>query len=205
MKPGFAILLLIGLSACVFISKQQAIDLDVNHWDHYAISEDTATVTFKIPPGFRTFKTSLPEPYNGGRHRLILEAQYDYGAKGSYDLAEFMIQASFIRLDQPIDAQVLDANGLDGALRSVFTGPVNGVHSPPPTMERVGGRKWLYYDNLADVTFGSTHEIYCTLINPETVLFLSGWYGVKIKKDANWLDGRREILRDVRNNTTVTQ
>jgi hypothetical protein len=203
MPQRFAILLTLSLSACVFLSKQQSIDLDVNHWDHYAISERTATVTVKIPPGFRTFKTSLPEPYNGRRHRLILEAQYDYGAKGSYDLAEFMIQANFIHLDHPIDAQSLDADSLDGALRSVFANPVNGAHSPPPTLEQVGGRKWLYYDNLADVTFGATHEIYCTLVDPQTVLFLSGWYVDKIRKDAKWLDSRRQILKDVRDHTSI--
>jgi hypothetical protein len=65
VKQRFAILLIIGLSACVFLSKQQSIDLDVNHGDHYANSERTSTVEFKIPLGFRTFKTSLPEPYNG--------------------------------------------------------------------------------------------------------------------------------------------
>lgn len=41
MPQRFAILLTIGLSACIFLSKQQSIDLDVNHWDHYAISERT--------------------------------------------------------------------------------------------------------------------------------------------------------------------
>ena len=203
MPQRFAILLTLSLSACVFLSKQQSIDLDVNHWDRYAITEGTATVTFKIPPGYRTFKTSLPEPYNGSHERLILEAQYDYGAKGSYDLAEFMIQANFIHLDRPLDAQALDVNGLDGALRSVFTKPVNGVHSPAPTLEQVGARKWLYYDNLADVTFGATHEIYCTLVDPQTVLFLSGWYVDKIRKDAKWLDSRRQILKDVRDHTSI--
>jgi hypothetical protein len=149
VKQRFTFLLMIGLSACAFISKQQSIDPDVNKWTHYAISEGTATVTLKIPPGYRTFKTSLPESYDGRRHRLILEVQYDYGAKGSYDLAEFMIQASFIRLDQPIDVESVNANGLNVALRRVFTESVNGVHSPPPTMEQVLGRKWLYYNNLA--------------------------------------------------------
>lgn len=203
VKQRFAILLIIGLAACVFLSKQQSIDFDVNHWDHYAISEGTATVGLKIPPGFRTFKTSLPEPYNGSHERLILEAQYDYGAKGSYELAEFMIQANFIHLDRPLDAQALDANSLDGALREVFAKPVNGAHSPPPTLEQVEVRKWLYYDNLADVTFGSTHEIYCTVIDAQTVLFLSGWYGDKIRKDAKWLDSRRQILKDVRDRTSI--
>jgi hypothetical protein len=203
VKQRFAILLIIGLSACVSLSKQQPIDFDVNHWDHYAISEGTATVGLKIPPGFRTFKTSLPEPYNGSHERLILEAQYDYGAKGSYELAEFMIQANFIHLDRPLDAQALDANSLDGALREVFAKPVNGAHSPPPTLEQVEVRKWLYYDNLADVTFGSTHEIYCTVIDAQTVLFLSGWYGDKIRKDAKWLDSRRQILKDVRDRTSI--
>ena len=191
------------MSACVFLSKQQSVDVDLTHWAHYAITEGPATVTLKIPPGHRTFKTSLPEPYNGSHERLILEAQYDYGGQGSYDLAEFMIQANFIRLNQPIDAQSLDANGLDGALRLVFTEPVNGIHSPPPTLEQVGVRKWLYYDNLADVTFGSTHEIYCTLIDPQTVLFLSGWYGDKIGKDAKWLDSRRRLLKNVRDNASI--
>jgi hypothetical protein len=63
MKPRFAILLIFGLPACVLISKQQSIDTDVNHRTHYAISEGTTTATLKIPPGYRTFKTSLPEPY----------------------------------------------------------------------------------------------------------------------------------------------
>lgn len=72
-------------------------------------------------------------------------------------------------------------------------------------MEQVAGRKWLYYNNLADKTFGAFHEIYCTVIDPQTVLFLSGWYLDNIRKDAKWLDSRRSILKDVRNNTTVTQ
>jgi len=74
VKSGFAILLIIGLSACVLTPKQQFIDADVNHWTHYAISEGIATVTLKIPPGYRTLKMSLPEPYNGSHERLILEA-----------------------------------------------------------------------------------------------------------------------------------
>ena len=186
-------------------SNQQAITSDVAQWLTKEIRNNDVIVEIKIPPGFRTFKTSLPEPYNGSHERLILEAQYDYGAKGSYGLAEFMIQANFIRVNQPIDAQSMDANGLDGALRLSFGKPVNGLHSPPPTMEQVAGRKWLYYNNLADKTFGAFHEIYCTVIDPQTVLFLSGWYLDNIRKDAKWLDSRRSILKDVRNNTTVTQ
>ena len=82
-------------------------------------------------------------------------------------------------------------------LRAVFAKPVNGAHSPPPAMEQGGARKWLHYDNLADATFCSTHEIYCTVIDPQTALFLNGWYRDKIGKDAKWLDSRRRLKKCV--------
>jgi hypothetical protein len=203
-------MLTFSLTACVVNSvptvvvKRQSMDSDVSRWINYSFSEQATIVTIKIPPGYRTFKSSLPEPYNGRHQRLILEAQYDYGRPESYDLAEFMIQANFIHLDQPIDAESVDVNGLDGALRLVFTKPVNGVHSPPPTMEQVLGRKWLYYDNLSDVTFGATHEIYCTVIDRQTVLFISGWYLENIRKDANWFNSKRQILRSVPDHVVIT-
>jgi hypothetical protein len=71
--------------------------------------------------------------------------------------------------------------------------------------EQVQGRKWLYYDNLADVTFGATHEIYCTVIDPHTFFFLSGWYGDNVGKDAKWLDSRRRPLKEARDNASISQ
>jgi hypothetical protein len=55
------------------------------------------------------------------------------------------------------------------------------------------------------VTFGATHEIYFTVIDPQTVLVLSGWYLDTIRKDAKWLDSRRQILKEVRNNASIVQ
>lgn len=79
------------------------------------------------PTRLSNFQNVTAGTLHGRRHRLILEAQYDYGSMGSYDLAEFMIQANLIRLDHPIDGQTVDVSGLDGALRLVFTAPINGV------------------------------------------------------------------------------
>jgi hypothetical protein len=60
-KQLIAIALMIGLSACALISKQQSIDVDVNHWTCFVFSAGTAAATLKIPPDFRTFNSKLPE------------------------------------------------------------------------------------------------------------------------------------------------
>ena len=152
----FAILLLLGLSSCIVSSKRQLIDLDVSHWPVDAFSEGSATATLKVPPGFRSFNSKLPEAaYNKGSRRLLLDAQYDFGRRTSLDLDEFEIKANFLKLPRPID---LNANlrELDNALRLALGRPINADASPKPSFEMLGKQGWIYYDNSTDVTFGMT-------------------------------------------------
>jgi hypothetical protein len=92
------VLLVLSLSACVFQSQQQLIDLDLNHWTRYVFAEGTATVTLKIPPGFRTINSSLPELTYKGAQRLLLDAQYDFGKGASSHTSQFEIKVNFAHL-----------------------------------------------------------------------------------------------------------
>ena len=201
----FAILLLLGLSSCIVSSKRQSIDLDVSHWQVFAFSEGSSTATLKVPPGFRSFNSKLPEVAYGKRsQRLLLDAQYDFGSPTSLDLDEFEIKANFIELTRPLE---LNANlsELDYALRVAIGRPINADTSPKPSFEILGKQRWIYYDNSADVTFGMTRETYGTLVNETTALLITGWYLQTIRKDPAWFQARRDLLRRVRDQVVIGQ
>jgi hypothetical protein len=199
----FLILLAFGLSACVFVSKRQSIDLDVSHWMVYAFSEGSAIATIKVPPGFRTFNSKLPEvAYNTRFQRQLLDAQYDFGRPTSFELDEFEIIANFIKLKRPLAVDASPSE-LDNALQLLFGRPINADASPKPTFETVGKRPWIYYDNSTDVTVRMTRETYGTLVNETTALLITGWYLETIRKDPAWFESRRALLRSVRDNVAV--
>jgi hypothetical protein len=203
VKQRLAILLLIGLSSCVSPSKRQSIDLDVSHWPVYAFSEGSATAALKVPPGFLSFNSKLPEASYGKRsQRLLLDAQYDVGP--GLELSEFEIKANFIQLPQPLDLKA-GMNELDSALKVALARPVNAEANPKPTFETIGKQGWIYYDNSTDVTFGMTRETYATLINETTALLISGWYLKTIRKDPAWFQSRRDLLRLVRDQVVITE
>jgi hypothetical protein len=199
------VLLILSLSACVFLSKQQLIDPDVNHWTRYVFAEGTATVTLKIPPGFRTINSSLPELTHKGAQRLLLDAQYDFGKGASSHTSQFEMKVNFARLVDPLDIASVNADSLDAALALAFGHPIKGHDSPRPVEESTRGRKWIYYDNTSDETYGQTRETYATLIDNTTVLLITGWYGPDIRKHAKWLDSRRLLLKEVRDHIAVSQ
>jgi hypothetical protein len=197
--------LIFGLSSCVFLSKQQPIDLDVSHWRVFAFSQGSATATLKIPPGFRSFNSKLPEAsYNSRSQRLLLDAQYDVGRPTSVELSEFEIKANFIKLTRPLDLKA-GMSELDSALSLVLGRPINADAGPKPTFETMGKQGWIYYDNSADVTFGMTRETYGTLVNETTALLITGWYLQTIRKDPAWYQSRRDLLRRVRDQVVVSQ
>jgi hypothetical protein len=181
------------------------MDLEVSHWPVYAFSEGSATATLKVPPGFRSFNSKLPEAaYHKGSQRLLLDAQYDFGSPASLDLDEFEIKANFIELTRPLE---LNANlsELDYALRLALGRPVNADASPKPSYKILGKQGWIYYDNSSDVTFGMTRETYGTLVNETTALLITGWYLQTIRKDPAWFQARRDLLRRVRDQVVIGQ
>jgi hypothetical protein len=201
----FLTLLAFGLSACVFVSKRQSIDLDVSHWMVYAFSEGSATATINVPPGFRTFNSKLPEAtYNTRSQRQLLDAQYDFGRPTSFELDEFEIIANFIKLTRPLAVDASPSE-LDNALKLVFGRPFNADASPKPTFETVGKQAWIYYDNSTDVTVRMTRETYGTLVNATTALLITGGYLDTIRKDSAWFQSRRDLLRLVRDQVVVSR
>jgi hypothetical protein len=196
----------LSLTACVSISEPPVIDTDVNQWTHYAFSEGTATVAIKVPPHLRASNSSLPELTYKRAQRLLLDAQYDFGTgASSYTSAsEFEIKVDLVKLGAPLNNTSVTADELDGALVSAFGHPIKGTESPKPIEQSTRGRKWIYYDNTTDVTYSQTRETYATVINATTALLITAWYGPDIRKSPPWFDSRRRVLRDVRDNTSIT-
>src|SRR5450432_576480 len=103
---SFSLLMCATLTGCVFDSheltdwvagsKRQSIDVNIDHWQSYAFTDDAGTVTIKVPPEFRTFSNRhLPRPeYDRYSGRELLEAQYDYRSKSIEELNQFTIYAS---------------------------------------------------------------------------------------------------------------
>lgn len=195
----------LSLTACVTISEPRVIDTDVNQWTHYAFSEGTAAVAIKVPPHPRAFNPSLPELTYKHAQRLLLDAQYDFGTGASSYTSEFEIKVDLVQLGAPLNNTSVTADELDDALVSAFGHPIKGTESPRPIEESTRGRIWIYYDDTTDVTYSQTRETYATVINATTALLITAWYGPHIRKSPPWFDSRRRILRDVRDNTSITR
>jgi hypothetical protein len=194
---------LLGLTASVSLSKPQLMDTDVRYWLADTFSEDTATVTTKVPRGFRV-RSSLPElTYKRGQ-RLLLGAQYDFGTGESDFTSEFEIRVHFVKLAAPLDVATAKADDLDRALTFALGHPVKGPESPQPTEQSIRGTEWIHYDNTTDITYGQTREAYATVLDSTTILVITAWYGPHLRKDPKWFDSRRQILRIVCDNTRIT-
>jgi hypothetical protein len=200
---GMHLIFTLGLTACVSISEPQVIETDVNQWTHYAFSESAATVAIKVPPHFRALSSSAPEVTYKRAQRLLLDAQYDFGTGASSYTSEFEIIVDLVKLGAPLNNGSVAADELDGALVSAFGHPIKGTGSPKPIEELTRGRIWIYYDNTTDVTYSQTRETYATVVNATTALLITAWYGPDIRKSSQWFESRRQILRDVRDNTRI--
>jgi hypothetical protein len=207
----------LSLTACGFDShelrqwllpaKHQSIDVNTNHWVPFAFSEGPITVTLKIPPDSRSFHVvKLPQAtFDLVSQRHLLDVEYDYRSKSIEELAEFEVQAWFIRLAAPLSTTEMDADAFNRALR------VAGRRSPPkddePTPELVtaNGRQWLHLDNTDSRFAGLVGESYGTLIDPKTAFFVIASYWENIRKDPTWFQSRRDLLRLIRDQIVITE
>jgi hypothetical protein len=198
-----AALLLIGVAACMShssgtpASKPRAIDADLTHWSSYVFSANAVTVTLKVPPGFRIFKTNrLPEAtYDQWSQRLLLDAQYDFGRSSSADLPGFEIKARFVRLAVPLSPAPLDATALYRAL-SAASGQQGRGDDGRPTREQSGAREWMR------VTSHGSDAFY-TMLDSTTVFSVAGYYSADTQANPQWLESRRQLLRTVVDNVSI--
>ena len=197
-------LLILGLTSCASISQPQMIGADIHRWIRYSFSEGTAIVTTRVPPGLRV-RSTLPELTYKRAQRLLLDAQYDFGAGEFSYTSEFEIKVQFLKLAPPLDAATVGAKDMDRALTTTLGHPIKGPESPEPVEQSIDGRTWNYYDNSTDVTYTQTRDTYATAIDDTTILLITGWYGPNIRKNPGWLESRRGILRNVRDNTSITR
>jgi hypothetical protein len=114
------LLVLVTSLALFFGSKRQALDTDVAHWVSYVFNNDEATVTVKVPPGFRVFRPPRPPmaTYDRSSQRRVMSAQYDFGDPADFDLAEFEISGAFIHLAEPVSVPA-DPDTIDAALMKI--------------------------------------------------------------------------------------
>jgi hypothetical protein len=151
--PGLHLFLAIGLTACVSLSEPQVIGTEVDRWTHYAFSDGSDTVAVNVPPHFRIFNSSLPELTYNRAQRLLLDAQYDFGAAASPDTSEFEIRVNLVQLKTPLNNPSITADELDGALVSTFGHSIQSNGGVRPVWESIRGRLWIRYDNTTDVTY----------------------------------------------------
>ncbi len=194
------------ISHLVLGPKRQSIDLNVSHWIKYSFPDDAGTVAIKVPPDFRTFSSNtLPaQSYNAQSQRMLLNAQYDYRSRSIEDLAELDIRASYIRLSQPVLTDHLDVDALNRALRVTAGRPPPAEDDPKPEVEAAAGREWMHINGTVSKFVETTCEAYGTLINPKTVFMLSACYSGQMRLNQDWLESRRQLLLQVRDQTTVT-
>jgi hypothetical protein len=209
-------LLLTPMTGCVMDShdmshlalgaKRQPIDLDVNHWVRFSFAYDAGSVAIKIPPAFRTFSEStLPaRAYGAHSQRLLFDAQYDYRSRSIEDLAELDIRASYIRLSQPVPTEGWNVEDLDRALRMATGQELADAADPKPAVERVAGRHWMHIDQTMSQFAETTCESYVTLLNPNTTFMLGACYSPQIRRNAGWLESRRQLLRQILDQVGVT-
>jgi hypothetical protein len=193
------------LSGCMLGSKRQSIDADLTHWIPYAFSDDAGSIGMKVPPGFRTLRANrLPQPsYDDRSRRLLLDAQYDFRASSSDDLAELQIDASLFRLSTPLSTGHLDADALNRALRSAQGRPEPEDDDPKPGLDVVNGREWIHIDGTSGKFAGNTFESYGTLVDGSTVFFVSAYYSAAIRLNQSWFESRREMLQSIRDQAVV--
>jgi hypothetical protein len=194
------------VSHLVLGPKRQSIDLDVSHWIKYSFPDDAGTVAIKLPPDFRTFSSNtLPaQSYNAHSQRMLLDAQYDYRSRSIEDLAELDIRASYIRLSQPVLMDHLDVDVLNRALR-VTTGRFPpDEDDPKPRLEVAAGTEWMHIDGTVSKFVETTCESYDTLINSKTVFILSACYSGQMRLKQDWIESRRQLLSQVRDQVIVT-
>jgi hypothetical protein len=215
-RSHFALLLIaLSLTACGFDShevrqwvlpaKHQSIDVDINHWVPFAFSEGPITVTLKIPPDFRSFQVvKLPQAtFDQVSQRHLLDVEYDYRSKSIEELAEFEVQAWFIRLATPLSTKEINADALNRALRVAGHRRPPKEDDPAPELVTANGRQWLHLDNTDSHFGGLVGESYGTLIDPKTAFFVIASYWENIRKDPAWFESRRALLRSIRDNVAV--
>jgi hypothetical protein len=194
------------ISHLVLGPKRQSIDLDVSHWIKYSFPDDAGTVAIKVPPDFRTFSSnSLPaQAYNARSQRMLLHAEYDYRSRSIEDLAELDIRASYIRFSKPVSTDHLDVDALNRAVRETTGRPPPEEDEPKPGLEAGAGIEWMHSDGTASKFLETTCESYGTLVNPMTVFMLSACYSGQMRLQQDWLDSRRQLLRQVRDQVIIT-
>jgi hypothetical protein len=210
-----ALILPLILTSCGFDShevrtwvlppKRQSIDIDSNHWVPYAFSEGNITVTLKVPPDFRTFHVVvLPElDFDKYSQRRLLMAQYDYRSTSIEELAQFEIRASFVRLAAPLSTTDVSADALNRALRVAQRRPPRNDDDPIPALIAANNRQWIHLDWTNSKFGGLSGESYGTLIDPNTVFFVSATYLDGIRKDPAWFESRRALLQSIRDGVAV--
>jgi len=193
--------LAVSLLAFFIGTKQPALELDPSQWTLKRLPSEGAIVEIRAPGGYRVRNDSLPQSAYKRAQKLLLDLQYDFA--GSEETSQFQIKVNLVRLTTPLENLTFSSDELDSALSRAFGHAIKGDISPVPVKQEVRDRAWIYYDNSADVTYGQTRETYGTLVNTSTVLLITGWYGPILRKDSKWFASRRQILRVVRDNTSV--
>lgn len=194
------------VSRLVLGPKRQSIDLDVSHWIRYSFPDDAGTVAIKVPPYFRTFSSNtLPaQSYDARSQRMLLHAEYDYRSPSIEDLAELDIRASFIRLAKPSLTAHLDVDALNRAVREATGRSPPKEGDPQPGLETAAGADWMHIDGTASKFLETTCESYGTLVNPTTVFMLGACYSGQMRLKQDWLDARRQLVRQVRDQLIIT-
>jgi hypothetical protein len=209
-----ALLLTLALTSCGFDShevrqwmlpaKQQSIDLNPDHWGPFVFSEGLITVTLRTPPDSRSFQKTPPESaFDQHSQRRLLDVEYDYRSQSIEEMAEFELQASFVRLEAPLSVTDLDADTLYRALRIAWRRPLAKDDDPATELVTANGRQWIHLDSTMSHFGGKAFESYGTLIDPKTVFFVTGSFWQNIRKDPAWFESRRTLLRSIRDNVTV--
>jgi hypothetical protein len=213
--PAPAVLILtLGLTACAFDShevrswtkpaKHQSIDANVDHWVPFAFAEGPITVILKTPPDLRSFQKTLPESaFDQHSQRRLLDVEYDYRSKSIEEMAEFELQATVVRLTAPLSTTDLDADTLYRALRIAWRRPPSKDDDPSIELVTANGRLWIHLDSTMSHFGGRVFESYGTLIDPSTVFFVTASFWENIRKDPDWFESRRTLLRSIRDNVTV--
>ena len=208
------VVLAFNVTACGFDShevrqwtlpaKQQSIDANLDKWVPFAFSEGLITVTLKAPPDFRSFQKGLPQrEFDQHSQRRLFDVEYDYRSQSIEEIAEFELQASFVRLAAPLSTTDIDADTLYRALRIAWRRPPADDDDPTTRLETANGRQWIHLDGTDSHFGGKAFESYGTLIDPKTVFLVTGSYWENIRKDQSWFESRRALLRSVRDNVSV--
>jgi hypothetical protein len=212
---GAVLLLSLSFTACGFDShevrhwvlpaKHQSIDTNVDHWIPFAFSEADLTVRSKIPPDSRSFHVvTLPQvAFDKYSQRRLLDVEYDYRSRSIEEMAEFELQASFVQLATPLSMTYVTADVLNRALRVAWRRPPPNDDEPVPGLVTSSGRQWIHLDDTMSHFGGTATESYGTLIDPNTVFFVTASYCENIRKDPAWFESRRALLRSIRDNVAV--